>query len=179
MCLMASVFFFTMENCCANSSTVSPKRPTWENGCVKKANFHISAMLSHRWRSWTTQVRCFCLPRQAQPPFQCLPQTETQPLWKLAQSRHQLLMAQACPPMLRETFGMTQGLLEKNASREHNVPMAMSLQAGHEPSYEHCFSVSMAQTLNAALVPVITRNEKPATRRARTESNVCIHTQLF
>ncbi len=47
------------ENCWAKPSTASPNRPAWEIGESKKrclSDSLISAKVSHRWRSWTTNV---------------------------------------------------------------------------------------------------------------------------
>ncbi len=55
----ASVCFCAAENCWAKSSTASPNRPAWEIGESRKrclSDSLISAKVSHRWRSWTTNV---------------------------------------------------------------------------------------------------------------------------
>ncbi len=55
----ASVCFCAAENWWANSSTASPNRPAWEIGESRKrclSDSLISAKVSHRWRSWTTNV---------------------------------------------------------------------------------------------------------------------------
>ncbi len=55
----ASVCFCAAENCWAKSSTASPNRPAWEIGESRKrclSDYLISAKVSHRWRSWTTNV---------------------------------------------------------------------------------------------------------------------------
>lgn len=57
MCLIASVCFFTAENCIEKYSTVLLNRPPWEMGAARKRTFstsHISARLSQRLRFWTT-----------------------------------------------------------------------------------------------------------------------------
>ncbi len=49
----------TTENSWAESSTVSQNSPAWETGVSRKhilLMLLISARLSHRWRSWTTNV---------------------------------------------------------------------------------------------------------------------------
>ncbi len=58
----ASVCFCAAENCWAKSSTASPNRPAWEIGESRKrclSDSLISAKVSHRWRSWTTNVDIF------------------------------------------------------------------------------------------------------------------------
>ncbi len=55
----ASVCFCAAENCWAKSSTASPNRPAWEIGESRKrclSDSLIYAKVSHRWRSWTTNV---------------------------------------------------------------------------------------------------------------------------
>lgn len=56
---VASICFFTTENCWAKSSTVSPNRPAWEMMALRKCTFSASlilARLSNRCCSWTARV---------------------------------------------------------------------------------------------------------------------------
>ncbi len=59
MCLIASVCFCAAENCWAQLSTASPKRPVCDTGAFRNCTFSCSFMSvrhSQRWRSWTTSV---------------------------------------------------------------------------------------------------------------------------
>ncbi len=59
MCLIASVCFCAAENCWAQLSTASPKRPVCDTGAFRNCTFScsfISVRHSQRWRSWTTSV---------------------------------------------------------------------------------------------------------------------------
>ncbi len=56
---VASVCFCTAENCWAQSSTVSPNSQAWETRASRKLTLStslLSARLSHRRHSWTTNV---------------------------------------------------------------------------------------------------------------------------
>ncbi len=62
-CQNASVCFCTAENCWKKSSTISPSGPAWEIGESKERCLSvslISAKVSHRWHSWTTNVDIVC-----------------------------------------------------------------------------------------------------------------------
>lgn len=66
----ASICIFTAKNCCAKSSTVSPKRPPWVMGALRKQTFLASCisarlsqdqvvLLNHENRHHPTQsLRC-------------------------------------------------------------------------------------------------------------------------
>ncbi len=57
MCLIASVCFCAAENCWAQLSTASPKRPVCDTGAFRNCTFSfMSVRHSQRWRSWTTSV---------------------------------------------------------------------------------------------------------------------------